>query len=247
MLTSFKMSVSKWHECPRCNFWFDCNATEIYKNKFGEVVDSKTSNTNICSAVESNVLDIGKTADTSNCSDFSRDLKSEDCAMVNDSADTCAEQINEIDGDLNNLMNDLLATLDYWTKYAKDGQDIMDIYQTRKSMQKIKETHTKDTKEFSCQHCIKIFPSLYRLRRHEKTHQAMDVNDEKARKIKNVFSCSSCDKIFSNKGSLLAHAQESHGSSFPFSCLLCGAGFMQRWKLAQHTLIHTGMDLYLHA
>ncbi|KAF1767731.1 hypothetical protein GCK72_007690 [Caenorhabditis remanei] len=86
------------------------------------------------------------------------------------------------------------------------------------------------TKTYKCEICLKAFPRLCDLKRHELVH-----TDERQR----PFECEFCHKEFSTSYYLHRHSV-IHTGEMPFECDICFKKFKNSSDLKRHTVIHTG-------
>jgi uncharacterized Zn-finger protein len=59
-----------------------------------------------------------------------------------------------------------------------------------------------------------------------------------------IHPCTLCGKVYQKSGGLQYHMTSMHSAARPFTCDVCGKGFLGSHKLARHRRIHTGEKPY---
>ncbi len=90
---------------------------------------------------------------------------------------------------------------------------------------------------YQCPSCDLILPNAFKLKIHERVHQAP--KDSGAREIIKNFVCLTCGKRFRDRSQLIAHSA-SHSSEKPFMCEVCGKAFKCELYLQRHSKNHHG-------
>ncbi|XP_022257416.1 Krueppel-like factor 12 isoform X1 [Limulus polyphemus] len=83
-----------------------------------------------------------------------------------------------------------------------------------------------DTKNLSCEWCLRQFPHISSLTSHRMVHMK-------------PYECKECKARFSNKGNLTVH-QRRHTGEKPYSCDNCNAKFSTKGNLRRHVRTHSG-------
>ncbi|XP_068112699.1 oocyte zinc finger protein XlCOF22-like isoform X3 [Hyperolius riggenbachi] len=120
----------------------------------------------------------------------------------------------------------------------------------------IAEDRLSSEPPFPCSECDKLFISLERLFKHQRSHTGeqrvscvegegsftlkKDINrHQRIPTSERPFSCSECGKCFLHKAGLNKH-RKSHTGARPFLCLECGKCFTEKGNLLRHRQTHTG-------
>ena len=115
-----------------------------------------------------------------------------------------------------------------------------------------------DKKHWSCNQCVKSYPSKAHLRLHirrvhDKEIRYRCTHCEKGFFLKGgfiihlrvhsgerPFSCKRCDKRFSDKANLTKHVRAVHDKIKKYECSLCAQSFSEKNALKIHGRVHTG-------
>ncbi|XP_068112707.1 oocyte zinc finger protein XlCOF6-like isoform X3 [Hyperolius riggenbachi] len=136
----------------------------------------------------------------------------------------------------------------------RDGQRHNKIFLGLESF--VAEDHLSCEPPFSCSECGKLFISMERLIKHQRSHTGeqlvscvegresftlkKDFSKHQSIPImQRPFSCSDCGKCFVQKADLTKH-WKSHTGARPFLCLECGKRFTEKGNLLRHRQTHTG-------
>ena len=81
------------------------------------------------------------------------------------------------------------------------------------------DTHLQDNK-FSCEQCLKIFPTNYTKQRH-----ITEIHGEKQRE----YYCEFCDFKFTQERNMIKHRDNCHSKeTMEYTCVLCDSSFKRR-------------------
>ena len=89
------------------------------------------------------------------------------------------------------------------------------------------EQHVKMVTGFKCEMCDKVFPTIFKLNRHNESHST-----------EKTFSCTKCDKVFPTITRLNRH-KKRHSTEKPFRCNKCLKTFRASQELRGHNQKHT--------
>lgn len=94
----------------------------------------------------------------------------------------------------------------------------------------IRENHPKP---HICEYCGAEFKRKENLEQHMKIHQA-------SKKDRKAFLCpvDGCNSSFTRQSNLTTHLRSIHGGVQPYTCEICGKGFLYPSLLASHAHIH---------
>jgi len=110
--------------------------------------------------------------------------------------------------------------IDYHSVYPKKCDQCPQVLMTAKEFYEHLQSHGKDFigKTAPCEICGKMLKNKYILKSHvESVHE----------KKSGEYACDECGKILSTKASLEYHRKSVHTQEYPFTCELCGKGFIK--------------------
>jgi len=127
--------------------------------------------------------------------------------------------------------------IDYHSLYPKKCEQCPKILITAKEFFEHLQSHSKDFigKTAPCEICGKLLKNKYVLKAHvESVHQ----------KKTGEFSCDECGKMLSTKASLDYHRKSVHTLEYPYTCELCGKGFLKYNRMMTCVNNHHGIYKY---
>ena len=91
-------------------------------------------------------------------------------------------------------------------------------------------THIKEhgSQRFQCIQCCKLFPTRYRLRRHEEVHSETLIHQ-----------CLHCERGYRVLNNLHRHIRSVHLSGKNFDCSICNVSYSRKDVLKRHMLLHS--------
>jgi len=127
--------------------------------------------------------------------------------------------------------------IDYHSLYPKKCEQCPKILMTAKDFFEHLQSHSKNFigKTAPCEICGKLLKNKYVLKAHvESVHQ----------KKTGEFSCDECGKMLSTKASLEYHRKSVHTQEYPYTCELCGKGFLKYNRMMTCVNNHHGIYKY---
>jgi len=127
--------------------------------------------------------------------------------------------------------------IDYHTLYPKKCVQCPQVLMTAKDFYEHLQSHGKDFigKTAPCEICGKLLKNKYILKSHvESVHE----------KKSGEFACDQCGKVLSTKASLEYHRKSVHTQEYPFTCELCGKGFIKYNRMVNCVNNHHGIYKY---
>eukprot|EP00092_Neocalanus_flemingeri_P001520 GFUD01001622.1.p1 GENE.GFUD01001622.1~~GFUD01001622.1.p1 ORF type:complete len:532 (+),score=116.63 GFUD01001622.1:82-1677(+) len=127
--------------------------------------------------------------------------------------------------------------VDYHTLYPKKCDQCPKVLMTAKDFFEHLQSHGKDFigKTAPCEICGKMLKNKYILKSHvEAVHE----------KKSGEFACDECGKVLSTKASLEYHRKSVHTQDYPFTCELCGKGFIKYNRMVTCVNNHHGIYKY---
>ncbi|XP_068112715.1 zinc finger protein 79-like [Hyperolius riggenbachi] len=105
----------------------------------------------------------------------------------------------------------------------------------------VDEDHLPSEPPFPCSECGKLFISMERLIKHQRSHTGLEKDSSRHQRSltsERPFSCSECGKCFVQKD--FTKRWKSRTGARPFLCLECEMHFAGKGNIFQHQNIHTG-------
>lgn len=127
--------------------------------------------------------------------------------------------------------------IDYHSLYPKKCEQCPKVLMTAKDFFEHLQSHGKDFigKTAPCEICGKLLKNKYILKAHvESVHE----------KKSGEFACDECGKVLSTKASLEYHRKSVHTQEYPYTCEICGKGFIKYNRMVTCVNNHHGIYKY---